>query len=314
MEPALPNHRFGKYEILGRLGRGGMADVFRARVISGPLEGTLVAIKRLLPELAHDPISVDQFTTEADLSRWLCHPSIVRVLEVGVLGEVYFMVMEWVDGRDLWQLLSRCRKRGILMPIPLAVHVTRVVLDALGFAHQVALPSGQPLGLVHCDVSPSNVFISRMGEVKLGDFGVARGRLQALGLDSDAPIGGKPFYLSAELLEGAITPGADLWAAAVLLYEALTLERPFTGATPPEVFAAIRQGKYAPLRNLRPEIPEGLAAVVDRALSRNPNKRFASASLFASALEPHLGTRLQPSAQLAALVSDLFGATPDPRR
>ncbi|WP_426746695.1 serine/threonine-protein kinase [Myxococcus faecalis] len=298
---------FGPYEILSVLGKGGMAEVYRARVLSGPREGWTVALKRLLPALTADPDSVTLFSREAQLSKQLHHPNIVTVLDAGELEGIYFIVMELVDGRDLGQILRRCKVRGIPLPLDFAVYLGKVLLEALAYAHSATGAQGEPLGIVHCDVSPSNLFISRVGEIKLGDFGVSRvlvdGKLQ------EGEVLGKPYYLSPESLLGEVSPEADLWAATVVLYELLTLERPFTGATPDEVFQAIRSRAYRPLRELRPEVPEALEDVMRRAFSARPEDRFTTAESFAQALAPHYDERVGTPLAIAAVVRGLFGAS-----
>ncbi len=226
-----------------------MAEVVRGRTLDGPWAGTEVAIKRLSPQLAKAPEYVELFAKEAELCIALRHPNIVQTVDAGTIGNVAYMAMEWVDGRDLGQVLRRCRKQGIWLPIDFAVYITRVLLEALDYAHRAESASGTPLHLVHCDVSPSNVFISRVGEVKLGDFGVARVRVKS-GV-RDAVVAGKPYYLSPEATAGEVTHGVDLWATAVVLFELLALERPFQGTDPTEVFSAIRSGKRAKVREKR---------------------------------------------------------------
>lgn len=298
-----PRRVFGRYEILSLLGRGGMAEVFRARVLSGSREGQDVALKRLLPALAKDPQYIDQFTSEADLSRCLDHPNVVRVQEVGVIDEIYFMEMEWVDGRDLGQVLRRCSSRGIPLPLDFALYLGRTLLDALAYAHTATSPKGKPLEIVHCDVSPSNLFISRTGEIKLGDFGVARGRM----LEGRAGgFHGKPYYVSPEVIAGEVTTEADLWAASVTLYELLTLERPFTGATPDEVFDAIRSRRLKPPSALRPEVPAAVDALFTRAFARDRKARFTTAQDYVAALDPLFDERIGNPMAIAAVVRGLF--------
>lgn len=298
--------RFGNYEILAPLGKGGMAEVFRARTLEGPWAGSLVAIKRLLPQLARAPEYVQLFAREAELSIALRHPNIVQTLDVGATKGVAYLAMEWVDGRDLGQVLRRCRKQGIALPLDFAVYLTRVLLEALDYAHRAESGSGTPLQLVHCDVSPSNIFISRVGEVKLGDFGVARVRVKSGA--RDAVIAGKPYYLSPEATAGEVTQAVDLWATAVVLFELLTLERPFQGGSPGEVFGAIRAGRRARVRDRRAEVSAELEAVVDRGLGPNARERFPTAAAFAAALEPHCDERIGTPLAIAALVRGLFGA------
>lgn len=302
-EPAAA-HRFGNYEILSLLGRGGMAEVYRAKVISGPRAGWPVAIKRLPPNLANDPEYRDRFTSEADLSRFLDHPNIVKVLEVGEVEGIYYMAMELVDGRDLGQIIRRCKHRGIPLPVDFAVYLSKVLLDALGYAHEAVGPRGDKLGIIHCDVSPSNVFISRVGEIKLGDFGIARAQASAI----DTDLLGKPYYLSPETLEGTVTVEGDLWSAAVILYELLTLERPFQGDSRDRVFTSIRGRLYQPVIEVRPEVSQELSEIVDRAFAEDVAARFADAADFAIALDAHYDDRLGTPLAIAAVVRGLFGA------
>jgi serine/threonine protein kinase len=304
--PEAGRKSFGKYEILSLLGRGGMAEVFRARVLSGPREGLQVALKRLLPELAGDPEHINAFASEADLTRLLDHPNIVRVLEVGVHEDIYFIVMDLVDGRDLGQVIRRCRQRGIFLPLDFALYLGRTLLDALAHAHEARLPNGTPLEIVHCDVSPSNLFVSRTGEIILGDFGVARARMHVA---PDAGFHGKPYYVSPEVLDGEVTFVSDLWAATVTLYELLTLQRPFSGETPEQVFDALRRRRYAPPSKVRPEIPPEVDAIIARGFARKPKDRFASAREFARTLEPLFDERVGTPLAIAAVVRGLFGAT-----
>src|ERR1700730_8990837 len=178
-----------------------MAEVYKARVVEGPRADRVVALKRLTPRLASDPEAVDLFCGEADVSAMLKHPNIVEVFEAGVVDEVYYLAMEFVDGRDLALILGRCRERKIFLAVTFALHI------------------------VHCDVSPSNLFISRLGEIKLGDFGIAK--VRSLGdSDQNGTLWGKLAYLAPEQLERRpLSPQVDLWGAATILYEALTNRR-----------------------------------------------------------------------------------------
>ncbi|MGO9765318.1 MAG: serine/threonine-protein kinase [Myxococcaceae bacterium] len=301
-----PGRVFGQYEVLAPLGRGGMAEVVRARTLGGPWGGQQVALKRLLPELAQVPTYVQRFAREGELATTLHSPHIVQTLEVGLFEGICFIVMEWVDGRDLAQVLRKCRERHIPVPVDFAVYLTHVLLEALDYAHHAESPRGEPLGLIHCDVSPSNVFISRGGEVKLGDFGIARVRTFR---GRDAQLAGKPYYLAPEVLQGEVHQGADVWAVAVMLYELLTLQRPFQGRDPESVFAAIEAGRWRPLYEARPEAGAALDAAMARALDPDASRRFATAADFAQALAPLYDERVGTTLAIAALVRGLFGAT-----
>ncbi len=298
---------FAGYEIEALLGKGGMAEVYRARACQGPHAGEIVALKRLLPELARDPGYVAIFQREAEITRGLRHPAIVSVHEAGVSGGTPFIVMEYVDGRNLRQVRGQCAARGILLPIDFAAYVAHVLCQALDYAHTARDGSGAPLGVVHCDLSPSNVFISRLGEIKLGDFGVAR--TAALGDGEGQAAFGKVRYLAPEQIRAeGVTPRTDLFALGAVLFELLTNEHAFPGADVNEVGQRILRGEVRAPSMLRPEVPPSLDALVLSALSVDPARRPPSASAFGRVLaaryDPAIGTPLA----IAAVVRGLFGA------
>jgi len=299
--------RFGKWEILQLLGRGGMAEVYKARFMEGPRLGELIALKRLSSRLTRDAEAVDLFTGEADVSRLLKHPHIVEVLEAGVVGEVYYLAMEFVDGRDLGLILARCRERRIFLPVNFAVHIACAVLSALEYAHGAKGPNGLALDVVHCDVSPSNLFISRLGEIKLGDFGIAK--VRSLGdKGGGQTLWGKLAYLAPEQLDRApLRQQVDLWGAAAVLYESLGNQRAVEGESPEELQAALRTGLITPLGELRPELPLGLVEVVHRALDRDPQRRYQTALELKSAIEPFHDEVSGGALGIASLVRGLFG-------
>lgn len=293
----------GPYQVLGLLGRGGMAEVFRVRASSGPLVGREVALKRLLPSRTGDALSNRLFTDEAELTRFLHHPNIVEVHDFGFDDDSTYLVMELIDGPDVSRILKRCRERQVQWPIDFAVYLTVVLLNALAHAHAVTGPTGKLLRLVHCDISPSNFFVSRTGDLKLGDFGVARSLLAA---GSDEVLG-KPYYLSPEALEGHLEPALDLWSTAVFLYELLTLKRPFVGRSRDEVFAAIRSTTWVRPSQLRPDVPPLIGEVLERAFAPRLADRFASASEFADALMPLYDSRIGTPLAISAIARGLFG-------
>jgi serine/threonine-protein kinase len=289
------------------LGRGGMAEVYQAKVLEGALAGEVVALKRLAPRLSADPEAVDLFTGEADISRLLKHPNIVQVLEAGVVGELYYLAMEYVDGRDLGMVLARCKERRIFLPVPFAVHIVRTVLDALAYAHEASGPTGLHLNIVHCDVSPSNLFISRLGEIKLGDFGIAKVRALGENADAGSTLWGKLAYLAPEQLERLpLTPQVDLWGAATILYECLTNQRAIQGASSELLQEALRSGTIVPPEKHRPDLPAGLSAVVARGLARDPKQRYQTAVEFSTALEPFHDEISGGALGIASVVRGLF--------
>lgn len=273
----------GPFVLQSLLGRGGVAEVHFARATAGPLSGRHVALKRLLPHIARDSRFVELFAGEADVTRMLEHPNLVKTLAVGLHDELPWMAMEVIDGSDLLQLLTRARHHGVTFPIGFAVGVVGALLSALEYAHAARGLSGDPLHLVHCDVSPANVFLTRAGVVKLGDFGVARARGVAL------EVAGKAHYLSPEALDGTLDPGVDLWAASVLLYELLTLARPFDGPDSEAVLRAVRKRRFEPARKLRPDLPAALDRALLQALDPKPHRRPPSAAALRESLAPWLG-------------------------
>ncbi len=295
--------RIPGYEIEGLLGRGGMAEVFKGRALNPPRAGWPVALKMLLPEVARDPEQVRLFGREAMTTSRLRHPHIVEIYDAGMAEDGPYIAMEYVDGRNLRQILSRCAARKIQLPVDFAAYLAHVLAQALDHAHRARDFRGQPLGIVHCDVSPQNVFISRLGEVKLGDFGVAR----AVGEGKGQAIFGKVRYLAPEQLRGEpVSPMTDVFALGALFYELLVNQPAFAGDDPSTVARAILSGQRRAPSSLRPEVPFELDELVLRALG--PHDRITAAGEFASLLEgrydPNVGTELA----IAAVVRGLFGA------
>ncbi|MFT3917288.1 MAG: serine/threonine-protein kinase [Anaeromyxobacteraceae bacterium] len=291
---------------LGNLvGRGGMAEVWQGVVVEGPKAGREVAVKRLLPELASDPEYVAMLEQEALVTRRLAHPAIVEVLDAGVADGTPYIVMEYVDGRNLKEVIARCAERRILLPADFSLYVGHVVADALAHAHDGADRDGKPLGVVHCDVSPSNVFISKNGEVKLGDFGVAVTPTTRIRVGG---VHGKVSYLAPELLRGGNpSPRSDVFSLGCLLFEALTNERAYPGTDVNAVAQKILQGALRAPSEVRPELSFEVDAIVLRCLAADPAERWPSALELAKEIaaqyDPSIGTPLA----IAAVVRGLFG-------
>ncbi|HSD22369.1 MAG TPA: serine/threonine-protein kinase [Anaeromyxobacter sp.] len=293
------------YVLEALVGRGGMAEVYRAVALDGPHAGRTVALKRLLPELARDPEHVALLADEAAVTRRLRHPAIVEVLETGVADGVPFLVMEYVDGRNLRDVLAQCAARRILLPVDFGCYVGHVVAGALAHAHEGRDEAGAPLGIVHCDVSPSNVFVSRLGAVKLGDFGVAR----AAGAGGRAAGAfGKVQYLAPELIRGGPpTPQSDVFALGAVIFELLTNARAFPGRDVNEVGQRILAGRLRAPSEVRPELPFELDALVLRCLAPDPQERFASAADVAREIALRYDGAVGTDLAIAAVVRGLFG-------
>ncbi|MEO0812188.1 MAG: serine/threonine-protein kinase, partial [Myxococcota bacterium] len=195
-----PIEQFGDYKLLRKIGQGGMAEVFLATSDRHP-GAPPVVIKRLHQELEKNRDAVDLFLTEADVTLLLDHPNVIRVYDSGEVGNRYYMAMEYVHGKDLEQIWARFQQKGTVMPPDIAVHICIEMLKGLQYAHEAKAPSGRKLGIVHRDVTPSNIYISSTGALKLGDFGVAK----LIGMEGWTMAGslkGKLGYLSPEQVAG----------------------------------------------------------------------------------------------------------------
>lgn len=295
--------RMGRYELRALLGTGGAAEVHYAFALDGPLKGQDVALKRLHKRRAQDGEVIRQFEVEQKTLNLLKHPNIVRALDVGAFEGQRYLVMELIEGRDLGQIVRKARTKKKQLPVEVACYAAKVLLDALVAVHTAKDAEGTPLELVHCDVSPHNLFVATDGLIKLGDFGSAR---RAGVVVAHIMRQGRPTYLSPELIEGHVSQAADLWAAGVTLYELLTLEQPFSGNSIEELRIAIRGSKReVPLMQRRKDTSGPLEAVLKRALEKNPALRYQSAKEFANAVAPHFHPVRAPK-QLAQTMKELF--------
>ena len=208
--------QFGDYHLLEKIATGGMAEVWRARAYGLAGFEKILVIKRVLGSLASDEEFIRLFIDEARIAVQLLHVNIVQVFDLGEVDGTYYMAMEYVHGLDLARLVSRARNHSPF-PVPLALFVIAEVLKALQFAHARRDESGNPLRIVHCDISPQNMLISYAGEVKITDFGISRAAFQASGLHD--VIRGKYAYMSPEQVDGAVLDGrSDLFSLGIVPY------------------------------------------------------------------------------------------------
>ncbi|MEQ9499349.1 MAG: protein kinase [Deltaproteobacteria bacterium] len=270
---ATPRETFGGYELGRRIGKGGMAEIFVANVKGATVPATL-AIKRLLPKLARDEEARKAFVGEAELSVGLRHPNIVQVHDLGEADGVLFIAMEHVEGCDLLQVLGEYAKQEKDVPIAVALHIVVQILQGLDYCHDATDVEGASLGIVHRDVSPSNVLLSRAGEVKLSDFGIARAQGPA----------GKSRYMAPEQLAGEpIERRTDVFAAGLLAFELLT-RRPLVDTDAEAVFRTLDTDFVARLRHHRDDLPEALESILAQALATQPDDRFATAAAMREAI------------------------------
>ncbi len=305
---------FGRYQLVERMAVGGMAEIFRARVMGAHGFSKTVVIKRILPHLASDPSFVSMFIDEAKLTARLEHPKIIQVLDFGEADNQLFIAMEMVDGLDALGVLRACTHKKIRLPFALSVHVIAEVLDALDYAHKALDDNGHPLGIVHRDISPSNVLIARRGDVKLGDFGIARAA-ERQGKTKAGTLKGKYGYMSPEQVVGGDLDGrSDIFSCAIVLAEMLMGRRLFTAPNELDVLLMVRDVKLERLEKFGVDIPRDLRAILDRAFERDRDSRFATAGEFRDELAEWLfATRQRVGApDLAAFVSQISDQAPQP--
>lgn len=275
----------GRYTLLDRIAMGGMGEVYLAR--GGGAQGLhkQLVIKKILPHLASDPAFVQRFLDEARLVVGLSHSNIVQVFDVGEAGGEYFLAMEHVDGCDLRELLRRARASHAAVPMELALFIASEICEGLGYVHSLRDPDGRRRGIIHRDVSPSNVLVSRSGEVKLTDFGVAKARSKT-SRSVTGSVHGKFQYMSPEQAAGnELDARSDLFALGTVLYEMLAGKRPFEGATDLATLERVRKVDCVPLRTLRPNLPDTVLRLVEWCHQRSRKDRPESAYAVASEIQ-----------------------------
>jgi serine/threonine protein kinase len=305
--------QFGRYTLVQRLATGGMAEVFKAKILSAHGFEKLLVIKRILPNLAADKTFVSMFIDEAKLTAQLIHPKIVQVTDFGEEGGQYFIALEFVDGFDGLGLLRSAAQKHVRLPIPICMWIASEVLDALDYAHNAKDGDGRPMHLVHRDISPSNVFIARRGDVKLGDFGIAHAQERESKTQAGT-LKGKYGYMSPEQVTGAELDGrSDIFAVGIVLAEMLMGKRLFTAPNDLDVLLMVRDGRLERWDKYCKDFPGSLDGIVRKALAKNLDDRYQTAAEFRDALEDlqfKFGMRIGPP-DLGALVADLFDPAPD---
>jgi serine/threonine-protein kinase len=266
-----------RYDLLERIAGGGMGEVFLAKAFGAHGFEKDLAIKRILPHLARDREFEGRFIREAKLAAQLNHPNIVQVIDFGHFDGALYMAMEYVDGPDLSSILAACQQRGSRLPIGAAMQMCMALLKGLDYAHR--------LGIVHRDISPSNVLVSRSGVAKVADFGVAGAAAVLEAPAAKRAVVGKWRYMSPEQARGeSLDARSDLFSAGVVLFEVLTGQRLFPAATSREAIDMIATRPIPEVSRVRPDLPAALDVVLDRALDRDPARRFGDAGGFLQAL------------------------------
>ncbi|MEO8212453.1 MAG: serine/threonine-protein kinase, partial [Myxococcales bacterium] len=275
--------KFGQYELLERVAVGGMAEVYRGRVAGAEGFEKWVAIKRILPEFARDERFISMMLTEARIHSALSHRNIVQIHDLGISedGE-YFIVLEYVEGHDLRAIMEAASELGVQIPDSLALHIADELAQALHFAHELTDPAGQPLGIIHRDVSPSNVLISNSGEVKLSDFGIAKRRHDHSFVGS---LKGNLVYMSPEQARRVpLDRRTDVFSLGAVLFEMLTGHKVRDITDDVSGFRDVASGVVRSARSLRPDLPQAYEDLLARALASNPRDRFQDAAAFGAAI------------------------------
>jgi serine/threonine protein kinase len=267
-----------KYRVIRKIDSGGMAEVFQG--VAEGIEGfkKKVAIKRVLPHLVENKKFLAMFLDEARLSLRMNHANVVHVFDIGQAGGTYFIVMEFVDGTNLKRLMQWMRENGTRMPLPMAIHIVMEIGRGLAYAHELTDADGKNLGIVHRDVSPPNILLSRQGEVKIVDFGLAKATSQLEHTDPGV-VKGKFAYLAPEAAWGRdVDHRADIFACGIMLYELLVGKRLFLGENDVKTVELVRRAEVPPLADVDVEKRPVLEGIVRKALAYEPADRYQSCS------------------------------------
>lgn len=269
-----------RYRVIKRLASGGMAEVFVAE--SAGIEGfrKQVAIKRVLPQLSKNEQFISMFLDEARLCGRLSHSNVVSVFDIGVGDSTYFIVMEYVDGADLKQVIEHQKKLAKPMPVESACFIATKICQGLAYAHDLHTPEGEDLGIVHRDVTPANVLITRNGEIKIVDFGLAKASSQLAASDAGV-IKGKFGYLAPEtVMELGVDRRVDVFAAGIILWEMLAGKRLFLGDTDYATVKLVRDAVIPSLKPINPDVPPELEQILRTALAKDRDARYQTARDF----------------------------------
>jgi serine/threonine-protein kinase len=303
-----PGTRLGRYEIITHLASGGMASVYVARMTAAAGFHRLVAIKRMHGHIAGDEQFVKMFMDEARLAARIRHPNVVPTLDLENDDSGLYLAMEFIEGDSLLGLLKAAAKRGERMPAEIALRVTLDALQGLHAAHELFGDRGEPLNLVHRDVSPHNILVGQDGAARITDFGIARAE-ERIAHTREGQIKGKLSYMAPETTSGGpFDRRADIFSSAVVIWECLAGRRMFKAGNDIELLRALLDNPIPHLREVAPEYTEALDAVLARALERDPEARFNTAADFADALEGAAAPlEIATQRAVAAYVKDLAG-------
>ncbi|MFL5348872.1 MAG: protein kinase domain-containing protein [Hyalangium sp.] len=307
--------QLGKYRLIHKLATGGMAEVFLAKA-AGPMGfEKMLVVKRILPHLATEATFVEMFLTEARLAAQLNHTNIVQIFDFGEAEGAYFIAMEYIDGPNLREIIKRSSALGLALPLAFCARVVAAACEGLAFAHGFWDPvSRQPMNIIHRDISPDNILLSRQGAVKVVDFGIAK----AAGVSPHTQTGvlkGKLAYMPPEQLRNEpLDRRADVYALGVVFYELLTGLKPFIATSEAGMVQAVLFELQVPVLQRRPDVPEALQRILGRALAKERERRYPDCVSFQADLEEFILSTAKPmgAAQLAQIVSMMTAGVENP--
>jgi serine/threonine-protein kinase len=307
--PARPA-KFGRFDVLAKIAGGGMASIYLGRADgSGNGGRDVVAVKVMRSERAEeDEELVKMFVDEANLLARLRHPAIVRTIEVGVDNGQRFIAMELLQGTTIATIYETCALRGLRLDPDLVAWIGARIGEGLQHAHDLRDDAGVPVGLIHRDVNPANVFVTFEGAIKLFDFGMAKTMIRTTAKTAPGIVKGKLSYLAPEqIMQLPLDHRADVFGLGTTLWELCTMKRLFHRPTDVETVRAVHVGAIPDVRTLVPAVPARLAAIVQRSLERNRDHRYGSAAELARDLDEVAGPRAGSApARLSAMLDSLF--------
>ncbi|MBI5545602.1 MAG: protein kinase [Deltaproteobacteria bacterium] len=289
LSPAPPKNpgpvRFGRYELVQRIGAGGMGEVWLARLPGLGGIHKVCVVKKILPHLSSDPSFVRRFLDEAKVVVHLSHGNIAQVYEMGEEDGEYFMAMEYVEGKTISRISTRLREREERFPLPLALYIGARACDALAYAHRKTDPSGRPLHVVHRDISPANILVSYEGEVKIIDFGAALSTLKEAHTAPRVIIGNLAYMSPEQARKRPVDGRADVYSISVVLWELIAWRPLPTGGDHVERWRRAAFPHFAPPSKLQSDVPSFLDAIIMRGLAQDPAERYPNAEALRDELQ-----------------------------
>ncbi|MBI3182519.1 MAG: serine/threonine protein kinase [Myxococcales bacterium] len=301
--------RYGQYYLVRKLAEGGMAEIFLAKQVGAEGFERNVVVKRMLRHLSQVPDFVGMFLDEARLAARLAHQNIVQINDLGLVDGCYFLCMEYLPGEDFATILRLVGRRKERLPLNIALHIVTQAARGLHFAHEFVDEAGKPLNVVHRDVSPSNIFVTYEGQVKVLDFGIAKAETRITNTTAGV-VKGKYLYMSPEQARSApVDRRADVFALGITLYEAITGVRPYARDNDLAILNAVLECEYEPVRKVRPDTPAEVEQIIHKAMAPRTAERYQTAAELAAELERYTlaTTSASGGEQIAVYLRSLLG-------